>query len=45
MYRQIQSIWVIHCFLFMLAGYTNDLQLAIMDVYEARVHIFIYGHT
>jgi hypothetical protein len=45
MYRQIQSIQVIGCSLFLLAGYTNYLQLAIGDVYKVRIHIFIYGHT
>jgi len=29
----------------MLDDYTYGLQLAIEDVYEAKVHVFIYGHT
>jgi hypothetical protein len=29
----------------MLDDYTYGLQLAIEDVYEAKVHVFIYGHA
>jgi len=29
----------------MLAGYTHGLQLATENLYEAGVHVFIYGHT
>ena len=28
-----------------MTDYTNGLQLATGDVYEAKVHVFIYGHT
>jgi len=45
MYRRIQSIRVICCSLFLLVGDTHSLQLAIRNVYEVRVHVFIYGHT
>ena len=45
MYKQIQSIRVIYCSLFFLAGNTYGLQLATEDDYEIRVHVFIYGHT
>jgi hypothetical protein len=45
MYRQIQSIRVICCSLFLLAGDTHGLQLATKDVYETGVHVFIYGYT
>jgi len=45
MYKQIQSIRVICYSLFMLDDYTYGLQLAIEDVYEAKVHVFIYGHA
>jgi len=45
MHRRIQFIRVICCSLFLLASYTNGLQLAINDVYEVRVHVFIYSHT
>jgi len=45
MYKRIQSIQVIHCSLFLLADDTHGLQLAIRDVYEAEVYIFIYDHT
>jgi hypothetical protein len=45
MYRRIQSIWVICYSLFLLAGYSNYLQLATKDVYEAGVYVFIYNHT
>jgi hypothetical protein len=41
MHRRIQSIRVICCSLFLLASYTNDLQLATKDVYEVRVHVFL----
>ena len=44
-FRWIQPIQVIYCSLFLLAGYTHSLQLAIGNVYEAGVHVFIYGHT
>jgi hypothetical protein len=42
---RIQFIQVIYRSLFLLAGYTRGLQLATKDMYEARVHVFIYGHT
>jgi hypothetical protein len=29
----------------LLAGDTYGLQLAKLEVYEARVHVFIYDHT
>jgi fumarate reductase subunit C len=45
MYRRIQSIWVIYCSLFLLAGDTHDVQLATRDVYEVGVQVFIYSHT
>jgi hypothetical protein len=45
MYKQIQSIRVIYCSLFLLADDTQGLQLATWDVYEAEVHVFLYGHT
>ena len=45
MYKQIQSIPVICYFLFLLVGHTHGLQLATEDVYEAKVHVFIYGDT
>ena len=45
MYKQIQYIRVICCSLFLVVGYTNGLQLATGNVYEAWVHVFIYGHT
>jgi hypothetical protein len=45
MYRQIQFIRVICCFLFLLASDTHDLQLTSEDLYEVKVHIFIYAHT
>jgi hypothetical protein len=45
MYKRIQSIQVICHSLFLLDGDTHGLQLAIRDVYEAGVHVFIYGHT
>jgi hypothetical protein len=45
MYRWIQYIRVICCSLFLLAGDTYGLQLATLEVYGARVHIFIYGYT
>jgi len=44
-YKQIQPIHVICCSLFLLASHTYGLQLATGDVYEAGVHIFIYGDT
>jgi hypothetical protein len=44
MYRQIQSIWIICCSLFLLADDTHGLKITIRDVYEAEVYIFIYGH-
>jgi len=45
MYKWIQSIQVICCTLFLFASYTNSLQLVTGDVFKARVHVFIYGHT
>jgi hypothetical protein len=45
MYKQIQSILVICYFLFLLASDTHGLQLVIEDVYEAKVHVFIYNYT
>jgi hypothetical protein len=45
LYRQIQSIWVICYSLFLLASYTNSLQLTTENVYEMGVHVFIYGQT
>jgi hypothetical protein len=36
---------VICCSLFLLAGNTHDLQLAIEDMYETEIHVFIYNHT
>jgi hypothetical protein len=44
-YKRIQPFWVIYCSLFLLAGYTHGLQLATGNLYEARVHVFIYGQT
>jgi len=41
MYRRIQSIWVICCFLFLLAYDTHSLQLVTRDVYEAEVYFFL----
>jgi hypothetical protein len=29
----------------LLVGYTHGLQLATGNLYEAGVHVFIYGHT
>ena len=43
--KQIQSIRVICCTIFGLASDTHDLQLTTNDVYKARVHVLIYGHT
>jgi hypothetical protein len=40
MYRRIQSIWVICCFLFLLAYDTHGLQLVTRDVYEAEIFFF-----
>jgi hypothetical protein len=45
MYMRIQFIQVTYCSLFLLACDTHDLQLVTEDVYEARVHVFIYSHT
>ena len=45
MFKRIQSIWVICCFLFLLADDTHSLQLATEDMYKVGVHAFIYGHT
>ena len=44
-YIRIQPIRVIWYSLFLLAGHTHNLQLATRDVYEAEVHVFIYGDT
>jgi hypothetical protein len=38
-YRKIQSIQVIYYFLFLLAGDTDNLQLVIEDMCEARIHV------
>jgi hypothetical protein len=35
-------IWVICCFLFLLASDTQGLQLAIRKMYEAEVHVFFF---
>jgi hypothetical protein len=45
MYKRIQSIRVIYCFLFLLVGDIHDLQLTIGDVYGVGVHVFIYVYT
>jgi hypothetical protein len=45
MFIRIQFIRLIYCFLFSLADDIHDLQLATKDVYEARVHVSIHGHT
>jgi len=45
MFRQIQFIQVICCSLFLLDGDTHNLQHVTKDVYEAEVHVFIYGYT
>jgi hypothetical protein len=44
-YKRIQSIRVICCFLFLLASDTHGLQLATEDVCKVGVHVFIYSHT
>jgi len=44
MYRWIQFIRVISWSLFLLANDTHGLQLSTGDVYEARIHVFIYNH-
>ena len=41
MYRQIQFIQVIYCFLFLLDDDTHSLQLAIGDLYGVEVHFFL----
>jgi len=44
-YVQMNSTHSGHFSLFiLLVDYTPSLQLAIEDVFEARVHDFIYGH-
>jgi hypothetical protein len=45
MYKQIQSIWVIFCTIFLSAGNTHDIQLATGNMYQAKVHVLIYDHT
>jgi len=45
MYRQIQSIRIICCSLFLLANNTHGLQIVIGYVYQVEVHVFINGHT
>ena len=41
MYRRIQSILVICCFLFLLAYDTHGLQLVTRNVYEAEIYFFL----
>jgi hypothetical protein len=45
MYKWIQFIRVIYCYLFLLADDTQGLQLVTWDVYEVGVHVFLHGHT
>jgi hypothetical protein len=45
MYKQIQSIQIICCSLFLLPGDTHGLPIVIGHVYEAGVHVFINGLT
>ena len=41
----IQSIWIICCTIFLLAGNTHNLYLATRDMYEVKVHVTIYDYT
>jgi len=41
-YVQTNSIHLLHHIL--IAGDTHGLQITIMDMYEAKVHVLIYNH-
>ena len=43
MYKWIQSIQVICCTIFLLFEDAYDLQLAILDLYEDEVHIYVHS--